>query len=66
MVEKITEGVTCAVCKSIIFSLNGLIIHRRDNPTHRVYTFGTQYPEGALVIKLLMDIELQQEDEKQE
>lgn len=51
------KGVTCAECKSVLFSLEALINHRKENPTHRVYTFGGEYPKGALVIKLLLDIE---------
>lgn len=51
------KGVKCTTCFSVIFSIDGLIQHLKENPVHRFYSFGGRNPIGALVIKILIESE---------
>ena len=48
-----TKGVECLRCYSVLFSIDDIIQHITDNPSHKWYKFGD---EGVLFIKLLKEV----------
>ena len=47
------KGVECLRCYSVLFSIDDIIQHITDNPSHKWYKFGD---EGVLFIKLLKEV----------
>ena len=52
--EEETKGLQCLRCYSVVFSINDMITHIIQNPSHQYWKYGDG--KGVLFIKLLKDV----------
>lgn len=52
--KKETEGLQCLKCCSVVFSIDGLLKHLINEPTHKYWKYGEG--KGVVYLKLLKEV----------